>query len=428
MFANIVEKINWLSKNCSRAVSKEIHRVISQSVQESFAHNTIPSRVSDLMILDIMYCYLRNARWTNVTLFCEIFADYLICNFSLDRDCCEDLVLRLSSSLSPMLPLQELDPKTEKEFLRYLFLCTSIAKNGEEAFSHFGFGINIFKRIKQAVEITNDMTKEDLSTDEARFIADIDAALVEVIFEITEEYNVNPGIIDLHKLSFLVSDMSPDEKVLIHGIGLEKVLSLLVALGAKKSLSSQDIQRKLVLEKDQAKAVFTLLQRVDLIFMIEDSTNPAKARWSLSDLGLSIAAPAFAQEFWQTFDGSDWKAIFQLNGHYQEATIELMPQNLIPRALELTIEQIKGLAPKSLAALFTLIFQQGLTAIGEQLAIRIVTSEALSPWLRKEACDFLSQRSSCEEIRQILKNVAESDVSNSVKDAALLGLANGLHT
>ena len=416
MYEEITNKIHWLNKNLPPSILYAFNKKICTELKEQVESGVIyPGSVPSLSI-DINYSIFKNSQWTHLQLFQQLMREFLVADYGIDPEACEALITQLIHTTHR---LTEIDTESgsrhqEKDFFRYLYVCSSTSNPETNLIQKFGLGSQILSKIKSAISLVSNRRSNLKNPYDMGFIPEFEAIFIEVIEELALELNDQPLAIDFHKLNYSLLNLSEDHDRLIQTIGLEKIFNILCHIGSTQDpYSSLIIKKYADIPKDSVQQLLNLLKVRDLIF-IEEISKSRDTKWKLTDESFDITALAFAQKFLST--SGDLDKLSKFHHLYQHAVINLINKEGIDLLIEFAKKDHAD--PQTIEAIIHKVHTEMDSVSAVDLASYLIDNSRNS-WTRRNACKALSTWSSQNHIRQIFKKVAESDPIAQVREAAL---------
>lgn len=385
------------------------------------ARNAIPFADSlwDRLELDLAYILTRHAFWLNTATFIDVLTDRIARGYRLERPIAERIVREaVRYATADGVFSTNLVEASDDEFLRYILIASSLARDDEALTRDLGLGRGFLLGIKESLSSCGD---SEGITSQIRYLPEIEVRLAEIMLDLAESLKHNQWAMESARLVYQLIGVSDPWASWFCQHGTDSLFDLLVEIGTAgfSGVSSQElgkIQVELPCPIDDFLQV--LLDRGLLDPANASAHSGARGRrqmWQLTPFAYNLTAEAFIARFNINIQISDLR---NLQEYYQAA----MVRKMVAGQSDLLHELI-GCAPQILTPLATRSLLDGMASLDSnenwrRMALSIVEKSA-SPYVRLVAVRELARRGE----HAVLERIGDGDCSAIVREAAWNGFA-----
>jgi len=416
MYKELTSKINWLSKNLPPSILSTFDKKICIELEAQVEKGTIYPGTIPSISVDINYSIFKNSQWTHLQLFQQLMKEFLVADYGLEPEACGTLIEQLILTTHRLTGVNEDDKcfSQEKDFFRYLYVCSSTSNPDTNLIQKFGLGSQVLNKIKAAIQLVSTRSTESNTPYDMGFIPEFEAIFIEVIEELAKELEHQPLAIDFHKLNYSLFDLNDNQNEIVQELTLNNIFKILLNIGNSQSAYTSQIEKNnSEISKDMIHRCLDLLKVRDLIF-IEEVSKTKDTKWKLTNDSYDITGLAFAQDFLSTSSSLD--NLSKFHHLYQHAVIHRINKNGTHLLIEFA--QRDKADPQTIEAIVNKVHTNMDSASAIDLACNLI-NHSKNSWTRRAACKALSTWSEQNHIRQIYKKVAESDPVTQVREVAL---------
>lgn len=393
MFDLLAYKVSWLKRSLPNAVLMNLRSFLNQHISETCCQSSLPVGVQTALVLDLLYCIIRNKRWVSATNFPDIMINQIVSCFGLSNEHAELIVQGFIDYFLKMdSPSTDPIPANSGEFFRQVVL---LKLSGREVFCRkTGFDDALYDKIDANEKVVLDELENDDNT-KAHFLSDVDRQFCTAILDVCE---MDPIAIDQTMLRYALEQFGISSSGLISEV--HKFIKNLCQVG----FSKRDAILNLGVSDD-------LLREAELCQISRNRLLPCNRAFECT-------ARSFADEFW-SHPEPEFFTLPDAHAIYQRSVIRQVPLHKLQDLAERIIPILDRMTPA--------IYIDLSEVLPSDLIIPILTSvvaSSKSGWHRHFACQAMAKvDKESQVVRQTLHKVAQSDDSDLVKDTALEQLA-----
>lgn len=425
IFAHLDHKIRYLRQNIPSRLAEELLQIVKDVLARQAGTSRLTEPMVRILQLDLVYALCRHQMWLSAPVFPEVVMEFLNSDHKLPRQVSAELVQELTDRL-PKKDAGGVD--RNRLFLHAIFIACATARDEASLLADLGLGAGLLRCIKNAAESL--VRNPGNAPGTIAFLPEVDGILHEVMAQMADELKVTPWACDLHRLRLAFMDADLEAWGESVDAFARKVFQLLLITGRSGAMGGprmdEVFQRLFPTPKIDPK---TARQRLldlciahDLIF---NDPSVAAGLWQLTPQGYDLTAEAFACKFLRVPQPM-WEQIPHAQASYQTAALRKIGAQHVPAIMDLLRHNAPRFAPKAL----TLAIERLSKHAGHDeicALIRPLLARADAPWLKAAACEGLGLLAADESVGQLLDQLARSDGSKRVQDAAHEALARWRH-
>jgi hypothetical protein len=421
----LIDKVSYVRQHQLENVCSALSQRLQKRLVDCISIIRPPESVLSILSIDLAYMTSRHGRWADTEIFSEIYIDYLCSEFSLERSFAEiahdEACILVGAGDSNQISAED----RGEYFLRYIVLLTMAHQDSTTLCDSLGFGNSFFVKLAKAL----DLSEKDTETSTVwQFPDQISQRIIEQVHRISRQMQLGMWSLACELLRLVIYDYNRS----LQFVPTSRYAS--IALNALESLSDMKRPASEAEPKDPWQAALidqTIISDEDgelmgqmwkplvqsqLIFQVGNRRRGNQSLYALTDSGEWILALVQSCKWIEENDIS-LESIIELPKHLQIEVIRALPRQHVPMLIRLLTEAVNRTQP---GALIAAIDQLAKFADAEKLAALVEVSLKLctSPWSRTSICRAMS-RIRAPKIGQILKDLADSDDSMAVRDAAL---------
>ncbi len=419
-----IQRLGWISKNIPGTVVSDMEKVFRLMWKGWYGPELPNINLADSIYIHLIYSLFRHRVWCKTDLFSTILTAAIADEYGCDRNFVKSMVLQY-------IELIDADGKyskrCDKEFLLYILIQATSPSDDNYIADEIGLGRDILIKLKGAADTASKGEHED---GEFIFLPELDDTFCQILKELSRELKRGSWVMDTYRLKFLLLEAPAPWDAIIHELGGEWILKVLLAVGEAKALSDDDLVSRLsqpvaaLLAADQKRQAADLiehLQQRQLIYATPGtnrSRTPAKV-WHLTSLGEELTANLFA-EMRMSKGAVREDDILGLNGSWQVAVIRRIPQSAFSTLLR-ALSSNRPLGSEAyLPALLRLREAVDHETLSELLKMRIIGGTTAG--IRAAACKASVALQASVGLTDVLREISVSDPSFLVKESAVTAL------
>ena len=423
------QKIDLIESLLPKAVGEELLKHIVHAVERDGTAGAPRHELSEVIAILATYAQVRHLPWIDTPLFNEVFTDFLVTGMGISSSIAKDIGDILQSALSAFKPrlFPDIEADSDRHFLRYVFIASATASNEANLVADLGLGKGILRRIKSAANWIVSQSSPQKTDGAPKFMAALDACFAETMLEFSREMRQTPWIVDWYRAKYhmLIHTPSPC-RPLLEALGDEAIFNFLVWAADRHAVNERfDLDEVTgYIKSSTIPTIVPTLTSDDFLALlcgaglVEISHERTfKPKWRLTAQG-----EEFSSEAW-VFQKNDIHArslasIATLPHRLQAAFFKSLPLRRVEE-LHRELEQGLGLslAPSGLEHAVRKVSLQLPESSLERLA-KSLFDAPLPAFARRGLVQGFQEVMYQNAIRQLLKNIAESDSSPMVRDAA----------
>ena len=424
------QKIELIESLLPNAVCEALLKNIIRAVEADSSASAPRQELSEVIAVLATYAQVRHLPWIDTPLFIEVFADFLVTGMGISPAIAKEVGEILLSALSPFKPnlFPDIEADSDRHFLRYVFIASATASNEAYLVADLGLGKGILKRIKSAANWIVSQSTAQRGDSTPKFMAALDACFAETMLEFSREMRQTPWIVDWYRTKYHMLIHTPScHRLLLESLGDEAIFNFLV-WAADRHAANERFELDEVTEYIKGSTILmsvpelksedflALLCGAGLVEVSHERTF--KPKWRLTAQG-----EEFSSEAW-VFQKTDihtrsLSSVASLPHRLQAAFFKSLPLRRIEE-LHMALENGLGLSltPSGLEQAVRRICGQLADPALESIA-KLLFDAPLQAFARRSLVQGFQEVVHQKGIRQLLKNIAESDSSSMVRDAAM---------
>jgi hypothetical protein len=356
--ASLFSQADYLRKQGQGTELEQVEMSLQQSLKAIQEHSVLPAGLTSAVAMTLTYAGFRHLHWINTPIFRDILLHHVSADFRIDTPTAAlltDAVLRDIRSVRVLSP-SHVD-NSDFEFLKYLFIIAATAENELSLIMDMGLGSEIIYKMKTTLQMV--MTDPDVCEKSPKvFLSDLDAQIYEIMIEVSRDIRRYAWSIHVEKLRFLLIGVANPLSDLIARYGARWIFELLLSVGSKNIITSNQITARLqknfmsadpAVPEDDLHAIVTQLHAWKLIFPVGGSRhNEQNYKWELAGEAARLTADAFAVT-WLNAARKPLDGFRELNQHYQKSLIDCLGEGHLNTVKSL-LAGTPSLAPEVMSA------------------------------------------------------------------------------
>lgn len=420
IISNIDYKINYLKTKLSQYTINDIEQSFSKHWTELTNSKLAPVSIAQCIFIDILYASVRHHIWIKLPIFQELLEYYISKEYRVKADISKSLCSRIRNKIYEYLgPCDDLIIElTEYNFIKYIFIQTLTADNQDCLTRDLGIGPYLLVQIKETIE-QMELLRQDRG-DTKPFENEKQNTIHQVISEISSEAVNIPWIADIYQLIFELDFSNQEFHQYLSEAHAKHVFELLIYIG-KQNRHSKECKKWLYQRQKSIDADLLLEQLCSCAILYRDhvpskieNRGPNSYHLRLSSKAYKLTASAFGLK--NSNKLLPTKTIFALNPNWQSSYLKNLNSDQSEYLLSLLNDK-KPIHPSSLE-----VVVEKLSCHQKQKDILFILdrlSKSNIAEMRIAACKALCLFSESSDASNMIKNIIESDRSNSVKSSAL---------
>lgn len=367
MFSIIKNKIDGIRLFPDNRLIQQINLGIDSFFQKNqFNVNFLTPTFKEFLKVELLYSFLKHCYWSDLKILYDIWVDYLISEFVFTREHAEDLIcalINITKSYSKNNIYSCIN--NEDEFWKYVLISAITCEDLKLLDLELALGNKFNQKILRALKVFDDINSMPEHADSfncALFLNSIDETIVLYANQLYEQSKINPIIIDLYKLKYILGSYTDQFGIdVLHTLKEQWFFDLLLYIGKHKMVTQGSLEyiffnsldkhypgmKDTNLSYNMWFQLISFLKNKELLIMEQSHTNYKKNKWKLSHISEKITAHAYAIDFLSN-KTNDIKSIINLCSEYQKSIISLIKDKdiiyqLIPLVRHLSVESAKVL-------------------------------------------------------------------------------------
>ncbi len=421
----LIDKVSYVRQHQLENVCSALSQRLQKRLVDCISIIRPPESVLSVLSIDLAFMTARHGRWADTEMFSEIYIDYLCTEFALERSFAEiahdEACILVGAGDSCQISADE----RGEYFLRYIVLLTMAHQDSTTLCDSMGFGNNFFIKLANTLALTD----EGVDSHSAWHFPDlISQQIIEQVHRISRQMQLGMWSLATELMRIMIYDYNrslqfiPSAKyasIAIHALEtLSETRRRVSETEVKDPWQTSLVDMTSISDEDAelVEQMWKPLVQSQLIFQVGNRRRGNQSLYALTDAGEWILALAQSGK-WIENNEIRLETIIELPKHLQIEVIRALPKQHVPILIRLLTEAVNRTQP---GALIASIDQLAKLADAEKLAALVEVSLKLcsSPWSRSSICRAMS-RIRTPKIGQILKDLADSDDSLAVRDAAL---------
>lgn len=417
----LYKKLKMLHSQLNPESIQALEQVFMET-QNSGTDGERTARAADeALFTDILYALMRHQEWQNVEIFQAILVDFLQDQHRLPRTVAAALIRRMQTHLGSILPPQALTfHMDDQDFLTALFVSAASSTSEQDLVDDLGLGRRVIELMRRATAISQVGPAEAESAEPAYYVSPVDATLTTLLLELAVHLQSKPWALDLYRLKFLLLPFTGAASIGWSDDALESILIFLTQAAMDKTISAdiiaEDTFAALGAAFRKSETLLNLLVDADLLFKAPQAArkkNQQRTLYAPTTKAVELSAALFLAKIWsgQAASISEFAAC---PNPYQVQIIKNAPASFVGAVLD---TPNIGLSPQVLqAAIQRLIGENSAIVTPAWTAAQL--EKFSSSWHRASIIQGLgTHASTINAIADVLKNVANSDPSPTIKSA-----------
>jgi hypothetical protein len=420
---HLIEKISFMRAHQLETVSSAINQRLRMRLAECISIIRPPASVISMLAIDLAYATYRHWRWADTDIFAEIYVDYLCNEYGLERgfaeiahyEACQLAVSPDSHSESPGVRADL--------FLRYVLISTIAHRDPLSMADEMGFGEHFFRKLLASID---DLDSAKGSGEQWNFPDPISQRIQRQISEVARISAESPRSLSAELVRFRVYEYNRDITTLPTVAYGRMIIDILGSLSNEQATFELSLPAPQAGEASERRGQlddlvlvnggWDALVRAQLVFQVGQRRKGGALPFALTDYSEWLLALSCGPA-WLEKNSVSLDAIVALPKYMQGEVIRSLPKKNIPLLVQLLTERVNACQP---TALIAAVEQISKFTTPDRVSALVHCSLKLckNSWSRAALCRCLASNSA-SNIGQILKEVADSDESLAVRDAAL---------
>lgn len=410
-YEEVAYKIGYIEAHDLVKLSDSLGKVIDHQLAQKGLMRSTPMGLIRALKIDLVYLFTRHQCHINSSIFFDLAMDFVQSEYQLANSVGEDILANAIAKAQPnlqQLTASELN-RIDQDFVTKLFTLCLMAKDDHTLRMEIGFGGNVIKLLRQALEF------DDSNSQVKVFSSELLRQFVTVIDSLQEEMSTHPQIASLYKLKLVLNSNIYHQDDVLKLQQLDASLQALLAIGPK------GIKKKVLAEIYSEKALAKhlsfnrMLRRIEQNGLVYEQIANRQPLVYLSHQGLKLIGPELATEFLKHAN-KELSGICQLPEIVQSEILKTVSYTETDY-LRFLYKNGTKLSPRAVSVIAKqLLSGDYANKVVDVLLNLLHNKENL--WMRAEICRLLSEVDKTAIVIKAMEGLALKDPSPKVRQIA----------